>query len=212
MSTHALPDTTIFPGEWVEVDSRTCAVNAVVALLDHLGYDAEKPGLADTPDRVVRALEELTEGERYDPADHLSRVFEADDATDNDELICVTGVEFTAMCEHHMMPFSGQASIAYVPTPGASVVGLSKLARLLDGYARRLTMQERVTRQVTTALDDRLDTQGSACVIASHHACMGVRGVRKAGASMVTSSLTGLFRDDPRTREEFLNLAGVSRG
>lgn len=195
----------------VEVDTRASAVAAVATLLDHLGYHLHAPGLRDTPDRVVRALEELTEGERYDPTDHLGVTFPAE-GVDNDELILVTGVEFTAMCEHHMLPFTGHAAVGYVPQPGAPVVGLSKLARLVDGYARRLTMQERITRQVTTALDNRLDTMGAACVVRSHHACMGVRGVRKPDAAMVTSSLTGAFRSDARLREEFLTLAGGGRG
>jgi GTP cyclohydrolase I len=191
----------------VEVDTRASAVAAVATLLDHLGYHLHAPGLRDTPDRVVRALEELTEGERYDPADHLGVTFPAE-GVDNDELILVTGVEFTAMCEHHLLPFTGQAAVGYVPEPGAPVVGLSKLARLVDGYAKRATMQERITRQVTDALNDRLTIKGAACVLRSQHACMGVRGVRKPDASMVTSSLTGAFRHDPRLRDEFLSLVG----
>ncbi len=194
------------PHGWGPDTARDQACLAVVALLDHLGYDPANPGLVDTPMRVVKALEELTAGQHEDPGQHLQRTFPAEH-TDHDELIAVTGVAFTAMCEHHMMPFTGTAAVGYVPTPGADVVGLSKLARLVEGYARRLTMQERITRQVTEALDQRLDTKGSACIIRSHHACMGVRGVRKPEASMVTSSLTGLFRDDPRTRDEFLTLA-----
>lgn len=194
------------PHGWGPDTTRDEAVLGVVALLNHLGYDTAVPGMVDTPMRVVKALEELTAGEHEDVADHLARVFPADES-DHDEMIVVTGVAFTAMCEHHMMPFTGTAAVGYVPTPGAPVVGLSKLARVVEVYARRLTMQERITRQVTAALDKHLDTQGTACVIRSHHACMGVRGVKKPGASMVTSSLTGLFRDDSRTRDEFLTLA-----
>lgn len=189
---------------------RQAAVGGVAALLAFLGYDPTDPGLVDTPERVVRAMVELTAGQHEDPAQHLRRTFPAEQ-TDHDEMIAVTGVAFTAMCEHHMMPFTGTAALAYVPTPGADVVGLSKLARVVEGYARRLTMQERITRQVTDALDANLHTEGSGCVIRSHHACMGVRGVRKPDACMVTSSLTGLFRDDARTRDEFLTLVGGHR-
>lgn len=193
--------------DWKPHDTRARAVAGVLALLDHLGYDTAREGLLETPERVVRAFEELTEGERYDPADHLAKVFAAE-GTDNDELIVVTGIDFTAVCEHHLMTFVGTAAVAYKPAAGASVVGLSKLARLVEGYARRLTMQERICRQVTAALEDRLDTEGAACVIRSRHACMGVRGIKKPDAAMVTSSLTGIFRDDARTREEFLALVG----
>lgn len=182
------------------------ALRAVRDLLVYLGYDPDSPGLADTPQRVVRALDELTTGTHEDPADHLARTFPAE-GTDHDELILVNGVAFTALCEHHLLPFTGTATVAYVPQPGAPVVGLSKLARLVDGYARRLTMQERITRQVTDALTQRLDTKGAACVLTSHHACMGVRGVRKPSAAMTTSSLTGAFREDQRLRDEFLSLA-----
>lgn len=193
------------------VDTRADAVAGVAALLTHLGYGIDSASMTATPQRVVAAFEELTLGQRVDPADHLSTVFPAED-TDNDELIMVTGVGFTAVCEHHMMPFTGTAAVAYVPHPGAPVVGLSKLARLVDGYAQRLTMQERMTRQVTDALDARLTTKGSGCVVRSHHACLGLRGARKPDAAMVTSSLTGLFRDDARTREEFMHLAGHHHG
>lgn len=186
-------------------DSREAAEAGVVALLEHLGYDPRGEQLLDTPARVVRAWEELTEGTFLDPARHLKRTFAAE-GTDNDEMIVVTGIDYVAICEHHLLPFPGIAAVAYKPKQGAPVVGLSKLARVVEEYTRRLTMQERVTRQITDALDSNLDTEGSACVLRSRHQCMGMRGIRKPNAEMVTSSLTGLFRDDPRAREEFLRL------
>lgn len=175
-------------------------------LLAHLGYDPASDGLLDTPGRVVRAYEELTSGQHLDPTRHLKRTFPAE-GTDNDELIVVTGIDYVAVCEHHMLPFPGTAAVGYKPAVGAPVVGLSKLARVVEEYARRLTMQERITRQITTALDEHLDTEGSACVLRSRHMCMGIRGIRKPGAEMVTSSLTGIFRNEPSARDEFLRLA-----
>lgn len=181
---------------------------AVATLLLHLGYDPDSPALVDTPARVVRAMVEMTAGRLEDPGKLLERVFPADVESDHDEVIAVTGIEFASMCEHHLMPFTGVATVAYIPRPGAPVVGLSKLARLVDVYARRLNMQERMTRQVTAALDTYLEPQGAACIIRSRHACMGVRGARKPDAEMVTSSLTGQFRNDPKARAELLALVG----
>lgn len=189
-----------------DTETRRRAEEGIVALLEHLGYNPDHPSVVETPARVVRAYEELTAGLLDDPAHHLKRVFVAE-GTDNDEVIAVSGIEFTAVCEHHLMPFTGRAAVGYKPRPGASVVGLSKLGRIVDVYARRLTMQERMTRQITTALDEYLDSEGSACVVRSTHACMGLRGVRKPNAEMVTSSMTGLFRDDARARDEFLRFA-----
>jgi GTP cyclohydrolase I len=183
------------------------AQDAVRVVLAHIGYRTLSPGMSDTPRRVVEALTEMTAGQWQDPAVHLARTFPTD-GSDHDELIAITGIDFTALCEHHVMPFSGSATVAYVPRPNAPVVGLSKLARLVDIYARRLTMQERMTRQITAALDAHLDALGSACIIRSSHACMGLRGVRKAGAITVTSSMTGVLREDARSREELLALTG----
>lgn len=185
-------------------DTREQAEAGVAALLSHLGYDPDTPGLVDTPARVVRALAEMTSGQWDDPAPLLTRVF--DGTADYDQMIAVTGIEFTSVCEHHLMPFTGTATVAYLPSPGARVVGLSKLPRLVHLYAKRLSMQERMTRQITDALDKFLDTLGSACVIRSRHACMGARGIKSGTAEMITSSLTGPFRDDARTRDEFLSL------
>lgn len=184
------------------------AEQAVAVLLAYVGRDDDTT--ADTPARVVRALTEMTVGQWSDPAGPLARTFPAD-GTDHDELIAQTGIEFTSLCEHHLMPFSGIATVAYVPRPGAPVVGLSKLSRIVDIYTRRLTMQERVTRQVTAALDTHLLTAGSACILRATHTCMGNRGVRKPAAITITSSMTGVLRDDGRTREELLALTEGGR-
>jgi len=174
------------------------------ALLGQLGVDPDGPDVADTPARWVRALREMTAGYGEDPAAILSRTFEMPHA---DEMIVVTGVPFTSVCAHHLLPFWGTGTVAYIPAEGAPVVGLSKLARVLDVYAKRLQSQEQITVQVTTALDTHLQTRGAACVLRAQHGCMAHRGVRKPGAEMVTSSLTGAFRSDPSARAEFLALA-----
>jgi GTP cyclohydrolase I len=188
------------------------AAAAVCTLLRFLGYDPTDPALTGTPDRVVRALVEMTRGQHMDPATVLARTFPAYPDSDHDEMVILSGITFTALCEHHLMPFNGVATVAYIPVPGGSVVGLSKLARLVDVYAARLTMQERMTRQITAALDQNLETVGSACVVRSQHGCMTGRGVVKPDGQMTTSSLTGVFREDSRARTELLMLAGGHRG
>lgn len=175
------------------------AKEALKTLLRYLGEDPEREGLRNTPDRVLRSYEELFVGYRQSPQDVMT-VFE-DGACD--EMVVLKGIPVTSCCEHHMLPFTGVAHIAYVPQK--KIIGVSKLSRILDIYARRLQVQERLTTQVTTALDTHLDPQGSACVIEATHSCMTCRGVNKAGAVMVTSSLTRCFRQ-PQTRAEFFNL------
>lgn len=169
-------------------------------LLRHVGEDHEREGLQDTPKRVTKAYREMTEGYRADIDKILGVTF---DVGNVDEMVVVKDLDFVSVCEHHLLPFTGTASVAYIPKD--RVVGLSKIGRLLDAYSRRLQVQERLTTQITTALDKYLDTQGSAALITAHHSCMGCRGVRKAGAKMVTSSLTGEFRK-PEVRAEFLAL------
>jgi len=181
------------------------AEKGVRLLILALGYNPDSDTLRDTPCRVVRAYEEMTAGTNLDPTRHLKRTFPAE-GTDHDEVIAVAGIDYVAVCEHHLLPFPGTAAVGYKPSPGAPVVGLSKLARLVEEYAQRLTMQERITRQVTDALDTHLETEGAACVLRSHHMCMGIRGVRKPSAEMVTSSMTGIFRTNPSARAEFLQL------
>lgn len=169
-------------------------------LLRLMGDDPDREGLRDTPARVVRAMVEMSAGLQLDPADVLGTTFDVG----SDEMVVVTGIEFVSLCEHHLLPFTGVAAVGYLPDE--RVVGLSKLARLVDLYARRPQVQERMTRQITDALDRYVKSAGSACVLRATHSCMSCRGVRKT-ASMVTSSLTGSFRDEPATRAEFLALA-----
>lgn len=178
-------------------------------LLTGMGVDPDDPAVRDTPGRVVRALREMTAGYGLDPAVPLSRTFPVEGA---DQMVIVRGVPWESLCAHHLLPFTGTAALAYVPTDGAPVVGLSKLPRVLDIYTRRLQTQEQIGVQVTAALDKYLDTAGSACVLAAVHGCMAHRGVRKAGAVMVTSSLTGVFLHDPATRAEFMALSGMGGG
>jgi GTP cyclohydrolase I len=183
---------------------RRMAEQGVTNLLLAIGEDPYRDGLEDTPARVVRALLQMTSGLREgDPAEVLGTTFDVA----SEEMVVVTGVEFVSLCEHHLLPFVGTATVGYLPS--GRVVGLSKLARLVDLYARRPQVQERLTRQITDALDLHVKSLGSACVITAHHACMSCRGVQKPSARMVTSSLTGAFREDASTRSEFLALARV---
>lgn len=179
---------------------------AVAVLLGHLGEQVDRPGLADTPARVVRALVEMTAGYRDDPAAILARQF----PDTYDELVVVRGITFTSLCEHHVLPFTGTATVAYLPAAGRGVVGLSKLARLVECYARRLQVQERLTMEVADAIEAHLQPDGVGVVVAARHLCMGCRGVRKPEAVMVTSALRGALRTNPETRAEFLALARAS--
>ncbi len=175
---------------------------AIRELLVAIGEDPERDGLRDTPARVARAYVELAAGYGFDPADHLDRQFEVD----HDEMVVVRDIPFASLCEHHMLPFIGSASVAYIPGDGGKVCGLSKLARLVDGYARRLQVQERLTSQVADALADRLGARGAMVIISAEHLCMTVRGVRKPGAVTTTSALRGLMRTRPETRAEAIEL------
>lgn len=182
-----------------EVIPHFACEDAIRLLLRYLGEDPAREGLVETPARVLRAYGELFAGYRQNPAD-VFKVF-SDGACD--ELVLLKDIEFYSTCEHHMLPFTGQAHIAYIPN--GKIVGLSKLARLLEIFARRLQVQERLTVQVTQALDAHLKPLGSACVIEATHLCMTCRGVGKQHSRMVTSSLTGEFRN-PEVRQEFFNL------
>lgn len=176
---------------------------ALAGWLDARGLDTTSPALADTPDRVLRAWTEMTTGYSQDPAQILARTFDVDHAGTP---ILVTGVPFSSLCEHHLLPFAGTADIAYQPAPGAPVAGLSKLPRLLDVYARRLQTQERLTRQVADALHTHLAPLGAACVIRSEHGCLAHRGARKPGTVMTTTAYTGRFLADPHARAELHTL------
>lgn len=167
--------------------------------------DVTREGLLDTPGRVVKALGQMTEGYGQDPVEILGTTFDTDGY---DEMVVLRGIDFVSLCEHHMLPFTGTAAVGYVP--GDRVVGLSKLARVVDCFARRLQIQERMTKEIADAVMNVLEPKGVGVVVSAHHSCMGCRGVRKAGADMVTSSLAGVMRYDPAARAEFLALAGVT--
>lgn len=182
---------------------RLLAHAGIAALLRLLGRDPDDPGLADTPARFVKAITEMGTSDT-DPATLLARTFDGVDYP-ADQMVAVGPVPFVSLCEHHLLPFPGTAWIAYVPADGR-VVGLSKIPRLLDHYAARPQVQERLTTQVADALMEHLRPAGAACLIRASHGCMTHRGVRKPGTAMVTSVLRGVFMDDPTTRAEFLAL------
>src|SRR6195952_4375211 len=177
---------------------------AVRTLIRWAGDDPDREGLRDTPARVARAWREYAIGYGEDPARHLSRTFE--EVGGYDEIVLLKDIPFQSHCEHHMAPIIGTASIAYLPKD--RVVGISKLARVLHGYARRLQVQERLTAQVAQSIWDNLQPQGVAVVIEATHGCMTGRGVRTPGVSMTTSRLLGCFLDDSRSRSEVLKLMG----
>jgi len=177
---------------------------AVRTLLRWAGDDPEREGLIDTPKRVARAWKEYCEGYGENPAMHLARTFE--EVGGYDELVLLKDIPFHSHCEHHMAPIIGKASIAYMPTD--KVVGISKLARVLHGFARRLQVQERLTAEVAECIWDNLKPQGVAVVIEASHSCMTARGVRTPGVGMVTSRLRGCFLDDARSRKEVMSLMG----
>ncbi|MFN5781754.1 MAG: GTP cyclohydrolase I FolE, partial [Novosphingobium sp.] len=168
------------------------------------GDDPQREGLLDTPARVARAWKEYCQGYGEDPASHLSRQFE--EVGGYDELVLLKDIPFQSHCEHHMAPITGKAAIAYMPKN--RVVGISKLARVLHGYARRLQIQERLTAEVAQCIWDNLQPHGVAVVIAAQPGCMTGRGVRTPGVGMVTSRLLGCFLDDDRSRKEVLSLMG----
>jgi GTP cyclohydrolase IA len=175
---------------------------AVRTLIRWAGDDASREGLLDTPLRVARAWKEYCAGYQDDPAHHLRRVFE--EVGGYDDIVLLRDIPFQSHCEHHMAPIIGKAHIAYLPKD--HVVGISKLARVLHGFARRLQVQERLTAEVADCIWDNLKPQGVAVVIEATHACMTARGVRTPGVSMVTSRMMGVFRDDERSRREVLAL------
>lgn len=180
------------------------AEDAVRTLLRYAGEDPAREGLLDTPKRVIKSYGELFAGYNIEPKEVLSTTFE--EVGGYDEMIVLRDIEFTSHCEHHMLPFTGHVHIAYIPTN--KVVGLSKLARLVDVYARRLQIQEKMTAEIAKALCDVLKPKGVAVVIDATHMCMTMRGVRKPGSIMHTSHITGIFKSDPRTRQEFFSLLG----
>jgi GTP cyclohydrolase I len=178
---------------------------AIRTLLVELGEDPDRQGLAGTPDRVRRMYAELTEGYHTDP-DALFNGAAFD--VDYDEMVVVRDMEFYSLCEHHLLPFFGRAHVGYLPR--GRIIGLSKIPRVVDMYAHRLQIQERLTQQVAGFLMERLHPKGVACVVEATHLCTVMRGVRKQEATMVTSSMLGTFRADARTRSEFLTFIGRS--
>jgi GTP cyclohydrolase I len=173
---------------------------AVREILIAIGEDPDREGLARTPNRVARAYTELMSGLRINPRDHLKTVFHER----YQEVVLLRDIEFHSLCEHHLLPFTGRAHVAYLPD--GKVVGLSKLARLVEGYARRPQVQERLTTQIADALMEELNPIGAACVIEAVHTCMTIRGVKKHGSTMVTSELRGIFKENPASRAEILSL------
>ena len=182
--------------------SREEAEAAVRTLIAYAGDDAAREGVLDTPKRVIDAYEEIYEGYRACPAEVLDRTFS--ETGGYDDFVLVKDIQFNSHCEHHMMPFYGKAHVAYMPTD--RVVGLSKLARLVDVYAHRLQTQEHLTSQVATAIEEILKPRGVAVMIEAEHMCMSIRGVNKAGAMTVTTHFSGAFRDDPNQLVRFMTL------
>ena len=182
--------------------SREEAEAAVRTLIAYAGDDAAREGVLDTPKRVIDAYEEIYEGYRACPAEVLDRTFS--ETGGYDDFVLVKDIAFNSHCEHHMMPFYGKAHVAYMPTD--RVVGLSKLARLVDVYAHRLQTQEHLTSQVATAIEEILKPRGVAVMIEAEHMCMSIRGVNKAGAMTVTTHFSGAFRDDPNQLVHFMTL------
>jgi GTP cyclohydrolase I len=175
---------------------------AVRELLLAVGEDPDRPGLRDTPARVARAYAETFAGIWQDPAQILATVFDEG----HDELVLVKDIPMYSTCEHHLVPFHGAAHVGYIPGEDGRVTGLSKLARVVDVYARRPQVQERMTRQIADALDTHLEPRGVLVVVEAEHLCMGMRGIRKPGSTTVTSAVRGMFRDNAATRAEAMSL------
>jgi len=183
------------------------AKSAVRTLLAFAGDDPEREGLLDTPKRVAKAFGEWFEGYNEDPKEHLSRTF--DDSGGYDEIVVLKNIRFESHCEHHLVPIVGTAHVAYLPAD--RVVGISKLARVVDGYSKRLQIQEKMTAQVADAIEEVLQPRAVAVLIEGEHLCMTTRGVHKPGVTMKTSAVRGLFRDDPAARQEVFSLLRSDR-
>ena len=192
---HRIDPSTAEAAPPVDVERIAAAVREILAAI---GEDPERDGLKDTPARVARMYAETCAGLHEDPARHLKVTFVAD----HDEMILVREIPFYSMCEHHLVPFFGHAHVAYIPSANGRITGLSKLARLVDGYAKRPQVQERLTTQVAQAMESALEPRGIVVVIEAEHLCMGMRGVRKPGSTTVTSAVRGIFRTDPSARAE----------
>lgn len=185
--------------------TREQAEDAVRTLLRWAGDDPQREGLLDTPKRVVSAYREWFGGYEVDPAQYLKRTFE--EVAGYDEMIVLRDIEFESYCEHHMAPIIGRVHVGYLPTD--KVVGISKLARVVEGYAKRLQVQEKLTAEIARCINEVLKPRGVGVVIDAVHECMTTRGVHKRGVSMITSKMLGSFREDARTRQEFLRFIGI---
>jgi GTP cyclohydrolase I len=171
---------------------------AVAEILEAIGEDPSRDGLAATPARVASMYAELFSGLEDDPGRHVTVTF----AADHDEMVMVRDIPFASLCEHHLVPFIGRAHVAYIPNSDGRITGISKLARLVEGYARRLQVQERMTTEIADAIESALDPRGVLVVVEAEHLCMSMRGVKKPGTQTVTSAVRGLFRSDQATRAE----------
>ena len=187
----------------VDLDAIAGAIRTILAAV---GEDPDRDGLLATPRRVARFYEEVLDGMRIDPTEHLAVQFESS----YDEVVMVRDIALYSLCEHHLVPFLGVAHVAYLPADNGAITGISKLARLVDGFARRLQVQERLTIQIADALVDGLAPKGVMVVIEAEHLCMSMRGVHKPGTRTVTSAVRGLFKENPATRAEAMSLLGVS--
>ena len=175
---------------------------AVREILEAFGEDPERDGLLDTPRRMAKMYEEIFSGLHEDPAKHLTVTFEAD----HDEMVMVRDIPIHSMCEHHLIPFAGRAHVAYIPGEDGRITGLSKIARLCDGFAKRPQVQERLTAQIADALVETLNPRGALVLIEAEHFCMSMRGVKKPGSLTITSAVRGLFKSNAATRAEAMSL------
>jgi GTP cyclohydrolase I len=189
----------------LSVADNTAIVKAAEAfqnLLGVLGEDPERDGLQETPFRFIKALAEHTTGYREDPAQHLTKTFDVD----HNDIVLVKDIPFNSLCEHHLAPFVGKVHIAYIPSD--KITGLSKFGRTVEGYAKRLQVQERLTQQIADAIQETLNPQAVAVIIEAEHTCMSGRGIKKHGATTVTSTMRGLFKENATARGEVLSLLG----
>lgn len=187
----------------VKVIERNEAIRGIKCLISQAGRNPSDPDLQETPERVLKAFSELTAGQKENPKKILSKVFDEN----SDELVILKDIEFVSLCEHHMLPFIGVAHVGYLPN--GKVVGLSKLARLVDCFAKRLQIQERMTRQIAESIMQHLNAKAAGVVVVGKHSCMSCRGAKKPGASMTTSSMLGELRDCATLRSEFMSLLGL---
>jgi len=196
----------VFRNDLLDIEADACCTSiecAVRSILENMGEDPDREGLQRTPERVARMYAELTAGYHVDPVRLINdAIFEVS----YDQMVVVRDIEYYSLCEHHLLPFLGRAHVAYIPN--GKVIGLSKIPRIVEMFARRLQVQERMTQQIAEFLDETLHPQGVAVVMEGLHLCSAMRGVKKAQARMVTSAMLGLFRDNKATREEFFNNIG----